>query len=1045
MRFKKILGVVLSAAMLISSVNVTLADENTTGVSKIPNTTSVEKAYDGSYDYVMGYASVNGGIKDRAQYVNTDAHKKVATEREFLDAIIGAKEGKVKIIELTKDLDFGYKYLNFTADEKTKYSFVSEYKKPSVATTLTNAGTEGFTNLENKEKGVSQVSIEGVDGLTIFSMKGNSISRAELKLNRSNSNYDLVANDIVIRNIHFKDMWQWDEPGSGKSQKAVGWSNLKLNGATNVWVDHCTFDVAYDGNIDLENGATGISITWCEIGQEADEDVVSGNAVYKSVMDMEKLYNEGKVPNSLYAKYRASATPEEIMAYAAYHDKCHLVGSGDKDCIDYVNSSTGKVKPDSNGNIRMTLAYNHYMNVGQRVPMIRQGTGHLVNCFIDDSSHYEVMNMEKEVDGKTVKPFASAEYKLYRGLNARNGASIAADTCVFKGIDQPIVGAELQGDDLSNMGAPFTKYFANAYNRCLIVNSKTTNNAGDTYTGSSWDNNGDNQFTYKFTWKDKSTINNWAWSNKITNIEGYDKEELEKLKKRGADGKLDANQTFDAFPFEFEYAAEEKLPYEYQSLALEEVEDVVIANAGCSEESGKTAEEWCTAYAPIASAEQTAVDAVVAAIEAIGEVALTDSIKGKIEAAKAKYDALPESSKGFVYNYGDLTEAQITYENGKYAIAKIDAIGEVGYNVESMRAIASARGVVNVLTDKEKALVPNVAVLESAEAKYAAEEAKAIDNVIKLIDAIGTVVYSEESAAKITAARQAYDALYTTTAKQITNVSVLTDAEAQYAALKEEAEKSGENSGDEQKPVDTDKKEEVKPTTKGGDTIIESKKETVVVAKDEKDTAQHSITIDTVQEFNGKKVTPEVDFVITTDDGVYSKSELSNKDYKITYKNNKNVSMTYDSEKKAFVSLGLADAKRPCAIITYKGGLKGIAADTVYFDIYPCDLDDAVITTKAKGDKISLKEGKKIKFFKKVTNVFQDGSKKALNKKKDITAEKTRLVPLLENGQPDLNAAGITENTLATAAMSGKYVMVVEGKGNYYSQMWSDVITLEVQ
>lgn len=63
-------------------------------------------------------------------------------------------------------------------------------------------------------------------------------------------------------------MWQWDDAGA---QKEVGWSNMKINGGKNIWVDHCTFEIASDGNIDLENGATGVTISWCKIGDEATE------------------------------------------------------------------------------------------------------------------------------------------------------------------------------------------------------------------------------------------------------------------------------------------------------------------------------------------------------------------------------------------------------------------------------------------------------------------------------------------------------------------------------------------------------------------------------------------------------------------------------------------------------------------------------------------------------------------------------------------------------------------------------------------------------
>src|SRR5699024_4244207 len=112
--------------------------------------------------------------------------------------------------------------------------------------------------------------------------------------------------------------------------------------------------------------------------------------------------------------------------------------------------------------------------------------------------------------------------KLSRALNARNGASIAADTSVFNSYNEPIVGAEKQGMDTKNMDEPWATLFQDAYNRNLIVNSKVTNKWG-TYIGSSWDNNGENLFTKGFTWHDKSTIGNWAWSSHIVGSENMSK------------------------------------------------------------------------------------------------------------------------------------------------------------------------------------------------------------------------------------------------------------------------------------------------------------------------------------------------------------------------------------------------------------------------------------------------------------------------------------------------------------------------------------------
>ena len=253
-------------------------------------------------------------------------------------------------MEITKDLDLGYKYLTelLTKDVLRKYNFVREYKRPSNELDVNG----GFTNPLMEKSGVTQINIGNIDGLTIFSPNGNAIKHTELKI---------TGNDIVIRNLHFKEMWQWDDAGA---QKEVGWSNMKINGGKNIWVDHCTFEIASDGNIDLENGATGVTISWCKIGDEATEKPSEDSSIYQSIMFMEGRYQKGelKADTSLYHQLRTGgATPEQIMAYTAYHKKCHLNGSGDKDFVNYKRGD-GTVVEDANSNIRLTLAYNHYLN-----------------------------------------------------------------------------------------------------------------------------------------------------------------------------------------------------------------------------------------------------------------------------------------------------------------------------------------------------------------------------------------------------------------------------------------------------------------------------------------------------------------------------------------------------------------------------------------------------------------------------------------------------------------------------------------------------------
>ncbi|SFS09946.1 pectate lyase family protein, partial [Anaeromicropila populeti] len=550
-KFKKAIVILMAAVLVGTAVPDNAIQKNnevtaaSVAISQIPGTVRTFSSYNDNFMSVTGFAA--GGIQDRSKYVNTSYHVKVSTERAFLNAILAAQSGTVKLIEVQNNLNLGYLELGLSSSEVTKYSFVSKYGNP----------TYGFTNPVMQTSGVSKLNISNTNGLTIFSTNGSTINHVEFKLQSSSS-------DIVFRNLSFDGMYQFDDTGL---HKEVGWTFIKINGANDVWIDHCSFAIAADGMLDIENGSSGVTLSWCKFGLEASENPGTSSAIYQSVTYMEQKYNSGSLSStSRYYKLRkAGATKSQIMAYEAFHSKCHLVGSGDKDYVNYVDSN-GKVTLDGNQRLELTMAYCYYINLGQRMPMIRQGKGHLVNCYFDNSSHLTL-----HYGNSAFTQYGA--YNISRGIDARNGASIGADTCVYNYVDSPIIGSEMQGDDTGSMSAPWDTLFANAYNHSLIVNSQVTTRSGSTYTGSSWDNNGSNLFTSGFTWHDKSTIGKWAWSSSIVGSQNMSK----------------SNPPSTAFSFTYGYS--ESLPYSYYALPLNEVKSVIKSKAGASKIS-LTAAKW---------------------------------------------------------------------------------------------------------------------------------------------------------------------------------------------------------------------------------------------------------------------------------------------------------------------------------------------------------------------------------------------------------------------------------------------------------------------
>ena len=192
-------------------------------------------------------------------------------------------------------------------------------------------------------------------------------------------------------------------------------------------------------------------------------------------------------------------------------------------------------------------------------------------------------------------------------------------------------------------------------------------------------------------------------------------------------------------------------------------------------------------YASLKTDDEKA-KAVISAIDSIGEITL-DS-RDKLNEVRNSYNALTDSQKSLVTNYEALENAENEYAtlraNRDMAIPvedAINAIGEVSYTEESKGKIDAARAAYDALTDPQKALVTNYETLTNAEARYA----ELVNNnnlaleVEGLINAIGEVTI--ESKTKIDAAREAYDALTEEQKPLVTNLNVLADAETSYALI----------------------------------------------------------------------------------------------------------------------------------------------------------------------------------------------------------------------------------------------------------------------
>lgn len=174
------------------------------------------------------------------------------------------------------------------------------------------------------------------------------------------------------------------------------------------------------------------------------------------------------------------------------------------------------------------------------------------------------------------------------------------------------------------------------------------------------------------------------------------------------------------------------------------------------------------------------VDDTFKKINAIGDVEYTSASKALIDAARSAYDKLTVAEVALLPNYSTLTSAEAMYNHVDDSTVKIDAIGEVKYTEECKALIDTARSAYNALTEAEKDILLNYEKLTLAESTYNTLENQAVANVKNLIDAIGDVEFTEESKAKIDAARSAYDALNNNSKELVDNINTLLAAEELY-------------------------------------------------------------------------------------------------------------------------------------------------------------------------------------------------------------------------------------------------------------------------
>lgn len=196
--------------------------------------------------------------------------------------------------------------------------------------------------------------------------------------------------------------------------------------------------------------------------------------------------------------------------------------------------------------------------------------------------------------------------------------------------------------------------------------------------------------------------------------------------------------------------------------------------------------------------DEAAVEKVEKLIDAIGTVTLNK--EEKIETARKAFDDLTYAQKQKVKNYSKLTTAETKLKKlKKEAVEKVEKLIDaivIGSDTFEEDVLAAQKAYNKLAADQRKLVDNHDKLVEFLKELATLEDLEAAEAVDKRIDEIGTVTIDSEE--KIKAAREAYEKLTDEQKTLVKNLAVLEAAEDKLAKLEELKEVLGiyETTGD---------------------------------------------------------------------------------------------------------------------------------------------------------------------------------------------------------------------------------------------------------
>ncbi len=320
------------------------------------------------YD-LTGFAAQGTAVTGGGVISETDpGYRKVYTPFQFAEALSMANKNMgVKVIEIMNDLDLGWNEVGSEVREMASTPFISAIA-PKLHPVL-------------KQTGVSSITINPKNGgLTIFSANGSTIRHGSFNIK--------ATKNIIIRNLTFDELWEWDEESKGDYDKN-NWDfiTLGVGGGTvdHVWVDHCTFTKAYDGIVDTKGGARNITYSWNKYA--GDDGATNPNSFVRQQINA-LAADKGSYPMYNFLRTRGYSE-EDIVQIMQGPGKLHAIGEL-------------SLHPD---NVNSTVTFHHqwYINAWDRLPRLAGGMVHSYNTYADATGVLEARRLRDDI-AETLSP-----------------------------------------------------------------------------------------------------------------------------------------------------------------------------------------------------------------------------------------------------------------------------------------------------------------------------------------------------------------------------------------------------------------------------------------------------------------------------------------------------------------------------------------------------------------------------------------------------------------------------------------------------------------